>query len=281
MKEKEPRRFTFEKVKRKGRLKGIILGFVAFVLVFGTAAGAYLYTKTDFINKEKILSFFDKSGDRDSLSGVEGKSANILFISISSGETIETGEKEIYFMVLAHADTKQGKIKFCPLPVKNSYLQYFELGGVSEICTALEEEYNIKIDRYVSSNENTFALAINYMGGLQYTVSENVTYRTPDLTLILTPGYQTLKGENLLKYLKYFKEKDLSMQGELFCKMVENYLTEKNMENAMQLFKGVMSNLADNTNVSYVDAADNLDSIEVFVKNVGANTQTVSTVDEL
>ena len=71
------------------------------------------------------------------------------------------------------------------------------------------------------------------------------------------------------------------MQGEIFCKMVENYLTEKNMENAMQLFKGVMTNLADNTDISYVDAADNLDSIEVFVKNAGANTQTVESVGEL
>lgn len=281
MKEKEPRRFTFEKVSRKGRWKGVVLGFIAFVLVFGTAAGVYLYSKTDLINKAEIMAIFDKSdGKENSLQG-EGGSANILFLSISSKETIESGEKEIYFMVLAHADTQQKVIKFCPLQVKNTYLQYFEQGGVSEIVSALEKEYNIEIDRYVSSDENTFALAINYMGGLQYTVSENVTYRTPDLTLILTPGYQTLKGENLLKYLKYFKEKDISMQGELFCRMVENYLTEKNMEKAMQKFKGLMNNLADNTDISYVDAANNLDNIDVFVKNLGANTQTVSSVDEL
>ena len=63
--------------------------------------------------------------------------------------------------------------------------------------------------------------------------------------------------------------------------MAENYLTEKNMEEAMKLFKGVLSNLADNTDVSYVDAADNLDNIDVFVKNPGANTQVVSSVEEL
>ncbi len=281
MKEKEPRRFTFEKVSRKGKMKSIVLGFIAFVLIFGTAAGAYLYSKTDIIDKEKIMAIFDKSNEKNTLSQGGGKSANILFISISSTDTLESGEKEIYFMVLAHADTSSKIIKFCPLQINNSYLKFYEQGGVSEIVSALEEEYKIKIDRYVASDENTFALAINYMGGLPYTVNENVTYRTADLTLILTPGYQTLKGENLLKYLKYYKEKDLSMQGEIFCKMVENYLTEKNMEDAMKIFKGVLTNLADNTDVSYVDTANNLDSIDVFVKNPGANTQVVSSVDEL
>lgn len=281
MKEKEPRRFTFEKVSRKSKWKGIVLGFAAFILVFGVAAGAYLYTKTDFVGKEKIMAFFDRATDKETSESGAAKEATILFMSISSEDTLESGKKEIYFMVLAHADTKQKQIRFCPLKVKDSYLKSYEQGGESEIVTALEKEYDIKIDRYVSSNENTFALAINYMGGLQYTVSEAVTYRTPDLTLILTPGYQTLKGENLLKYLKYFKDTDLSKQGELFCRMTENYLTEKNMEKAMQLFKGVLSNLADNTDVSYVDMADNLDSVEVFVNNPGANTQTVASVDEL
>ena len=281
MKKKEPRRFTFEKVKRKGRWKGIVFGFVAFVLIFGIAAGAYLYTKTDFIGKDKIMSFFDVSAKRDEDSPTIGETANILLMSISSFDTIESGTKEIYFLVLAHADTGSKEISFCPLEVKSSYIESFEQGGESEIVTELEKEYKIKIDRYVSSDENTFALAINYMGGLQYTVEENVTYRTPDLTLILTPGYQTLKGENLLKYLKYFKEKDLKSQGDLFCKMVENYLTEKNMEDAMTIFKGVLTNLAANTDISYVDTADNLDNIEIFVNNPGANTRTVGSVDEL
>ncbi len=133
MKEKEPRRFTFEKVSRKGKMKSIVFGFIAFVLIFGTAAGAYLYSKTDIIDKEKIMAIFDKSNEKNTLSHGGGKSANILFISISSTDTLESGEKEIYFMVLAHADTSSKIIKFCPLQINNSYLKFYERGGVSEI----------------------------------------------------------------------------------------------------------------------------------------------------
>ena len=281
MKEKEPRRFTFEKVNKRSKWKGIILGFITFILVFGIAAGAYLYTRTDFFGKEKLMAFFDRNHEKNNSAADEAKEATILFMSISSEKTEESGAREIYFLVLAHADTGGKTINFCPLQVKDSYVKSFEDGGESEIVDEVEKEYGVNIDRYVSSNENTFALAINYMGGLQYNVEENVTYRTADLTLILTPGQQTLKGENLLKYLKYFKEKDLSMQGELFCAMTNNYLTEKNTEKATQVFKGVLANLADNTDISYVDMADNLDSLKIFASDPEASFRTVSSVNEL
>ena len=281
MRKKEPRRFTFEKVQSKSRWKGFVLGFVAFVLVFGIAAGAYLYTRTDLLGSDQLMGLFEKqTDDADALHG-SGKSATILLMSISSAETLETEKKEIYFLVLARADTKEGQIRFCPLPVKDSYLDCYEAGGEPEIVAALEKEYKIKIDRYVSSNENTFALAINYLGGLQYTVPQNVTYRTKDLTLIITSGYQTIKGETLLKYLKYYKETDLPMQGELFCKMIENFLTKDNLENAMPLYKGLMQNMADTTDISYVDTADNLNDLRVIAENLGNNAVTVASVEAL
>lgn len=280
MNKKDQRLFNPVRVQRKGRWKFIVLGFVAFSLIFGSATLVYLSSKVDSFGIDKIMSVFEKDSQEDEAFATKQGSATILLTSISSYETAESGSREMYFLVIAKADAKTSTVSFCPLPVKDSYVKEFETGGGAQLVNTVASEYGIEIDRFVSSDENTFALAINYMDGLEFNVPERVEYRTEDLTLILTPGRQTIKGESLLKYLKYFKEADLSAQGELFCAMVENYITEENMEDPMKIYKGVLSELSGNSNISFVDAADNLDVIEKIALKED-NAITVSSVDQL
>lgn len=280
MAKKDERLFNPQKVQRKGRWKGIVLGFVVFAVVFGGAAVGYLYSKLDDSNTDKIMDLFEKKPEIQ-VQGSTGGLTNILLSCVSTKETVETGKKEMYFLVLARADATNGVVSFCPLPVKDSYIQSYENGGASEVANVIAQEYAINVNRYIFSNENTFALAINYMDGLEYTVDKRIEYRTKDLTLILTPGQQTIKGESLLKYLKYCKETDPSRQGSIFCAMVKNYFNYKNYEKAMTVYKGVLECLSTNSDITYVDAADNLKNIEVIIKNSGNNAVTVSSVEEL
>lgn len=281
MSKKDERLFNPVKVQRKGRWKFILLGFVAFMLVFGSGTLVYLSSKVDNFSIDKIMSVFEKDENESNAFVGEGENATILFMSVSSTDTVESGKKEIYFLVLAQANSASDEIKFCPLPVKDSYITDFETGGENEVVRAIQSEYGITVDRYVSSNENTFALAINYMDGLEYNVPERVEYRTEDLTLILTPGKQTIKGESLLKYLKYFKEKGLSGQGDLFCAMAEDYFTAENMEDPMKIYKGVLSELSGNSNVTFVDTADNLETIRRIAENKEIKAVTVDSTEEL
>lgn len=278
---KDERIFNPVKVQRKGRWKWIVLGFLAFVLVFGTATLFYLSDKLDSFGLGGIMEIFEEDSDNTVLSDTGESSATILFMSVSSSQTAESGKKEIYFLVLANADMKDKTVRFCPLPVKDSYVEAYESGSESGVCDAVAKEYNTEIDRYVSSNENTFALAINYMGGLRYNVPQRVEYRTKDMTLILTPGEQTIKGESLVKYLKYCKENDIARQGDLFCAMLNQYVTEENMENAMTLYKGVLEELGTNSNISYVDTADNLNNIKLIAAKKDKKAQTVSEIKDL
>ncbi|MBQ8228739.1 MAG: LCP family protein [Clostridia bacterium] len=281
MSKKDERLFNPVRVQKKGRWKFFLLGFVAFILVFGSGTLVYLSSKVDNLSIDKIMSSFEKEFQDDSAySGKEGE-ATILFTSISSSETAETGKKEMYFLVLAKVNASDGSIKICPLEVKDSYIQSYESGGENEVMNAVSKDCNIKIDRFVSSDENTFALAVNYMDGLEYNVPERVEYRTKDLTLILTPGRQTIKGESLLKYLKYFKEKGLSGQADLFCAMVEDYIIEENMENPMKIYKGVLGELNGNSNISFVDTADNLDIIKIIAQKDDAKAVAVKSIEDL
>ena len=281
MNKKDERIFNPVKVQKKGRWKWIVLGFVAFAVVFGAATFAYLSLKLDNFGADKIMQIFEKNSDSGYSEDFEGKEATILFMSVSSTDTQQTGQKEIYFLVLAHADMSKSTVTFCPLSVKDSYIDAYEAGSCEEVVSSIEKEYGIYIDRYVSSDENTFALAMNYMDGLEYTINERVEYRTKDLTLILTPGRQTLKGEALIKYLKYLKETDLSAQGDIFCAMARQYITPDNMENAMSIYKGVLGELSSNSNISYVDTADRLDCLAALAETDGKFAKTVSSVDEL
>ncbi len=281
MSKKDERLFNPVRVQRKGRWKFIVLGFLAFILVFGSGTLVYLSSKVDSFSMDKIMSVFEKDQNDDGSFVGEGETSNILFLSVSTAQTVESGKREIYFLVLAQANSASNQVKFCPLPVRDSYINAFETGAENEVVRAIQSEYGITIDRYVSSNENTFALAINYMDGLEYTVPERVEYRTEDLTLILTPGKQTIKGESLLKYLKYYKEKGLSGQGDIFCAMVNDYITQENMEDPMKIFKGVLSEISGNSNVSFVDTADNLETLRLIAQNEEVKAVTVSSVDEL
>lgn len=281
MSKKDERLFNPVRVHKKEMWKYFLIGFIAFFLVFGSVTLVYLSSKVDSFNADKILSAFEKdSFDDGALSGKTGD-ATILFMSVSSSKTAETNEREIYFIVLAKADASDGSLKICPVEVKSSYLKSFESGGENEVMNAVSKDYGIKIDRYVSSNENTFALAVNYMDGVEYTVPERIEYRTEDMTLILTPGRQTIKGESLLKYLKYFKQAGLEGQADLFCAMAENYITPENMENPMNIYKGVLGELSGNSNISFVDTADNLDVLELIARKDGAKAVAVNSVNEL
>ena len=99
---KDERIFNPVKVQRKGRWKWIVLGFLAFMLVFGTATLFYLSDKLDSFGLGGIMEIFEEDSDNTVLSDTGESSATILFMSVSSSQTAESGKKQIYFLVLAN-----------------------------------------------------------------------------------------------------------------------------------------------------------------------------------
>lgn len=284
MNKKETRLFNPVRVRRTSKLKNFLIAFTAFILVFSIAGGLYIYKNgtsgVDNIIKKAGSIFESDETEQAAPETYKNVSANFLIMSISSAVTQETGNKEIYFIAIAHADAEKGKIKILPIAAKPSYIYIYNEGGAEAVTKEVAKEYNIKIDKYIASNENTFALAVNYMGGLEYDVPERVEYRTADLTLILTPGKQTIKGEVLLKYIKYLKSFGLPKQSEILCLMMNEYFTPGNFENAMQIYKGLITNISGESNISFVETADNLKYIKTITDNKNVKAVTVSSVEE-
>jgi LCP family protein required for cell wall assembly len=173
---------------------------------------------------------------------------------------------------MVDADMEKQGFDVYPLNPDNSdYIKALSTGGEKELVSAVEKAEGIEIDKYVASSTDTFALAINYMGGLKYTVAERIEYRTDDYTLILTKGNQTIKGETLLKYFRYCKtlgeEQGLKQQGDLICKMLDEYITTENVEKGDTIYEKVLSKINSQSDISHIEASKTWNLLKFYCES--------------
>lgn len=154
MNKKDTRLFNPVRVRGGNKLKTVLTAVIAAVLVFLVAGTVYVSKNgtaeaKNVIKKISTVFEFSKKDKNNGKSFVNART-NILLMSVSSEKTEESGEKEIYFMAIAHADASTGQIKFCPLKVKREYLKYYEDGGPDAVTKAVAKEYKIKMEKYLS-----------------------------------------------------------------------------------------------------------------------------------
>lgn len=256
--------FKTEKETKHSNLIRFIVAFVLFALVFGGISALVIIrnneiTSQDIFSKDKTEKT-DRVPNETKLTG----SANILLYSADS----ETGE--LFFLAVVKADMNEQTFKVYPMDTNadyngSSYAEILAKNDAKTLVNAVAANNNIRIDKYIASNAETFALAINYMGGLAYTVDNRIEYRSNDFTLILTQGKQTIKGETLIKYFRYCKTlgtTGLKIQGELIGAMLDNYITAENVENGMEIYRKVLSKLETASDISYIEAANVMPILE-------------------
>lgn len=258
---KKDHKFKTARQDKRGAVYRFLGAFLAFALVFGSISVVLILKNNDF-SLEDIFSHTTTAAQdsgEDGASTVDldkeltGNLNTLIYCADESGS-------EFYFMMIVDADMDERTFKVYPInPANPEYLSSLSTGGSKALVSAVEKTEGIKIDKYVASNPNTFALAINYMGGLEYTVDERIEYRTDDYTLILTKGDQTIKGETLLKYFRYCKTLEMSAgmkkQGELICEMIDDYITTENVAKGSTIFQKVLSKLNSESDISYVEAS--------------------------
>ena len=266
---------TSKQDKRNGSLRLLII-FLCFALVAGTVSVALIVKNNnsfliDLFSKETTSSSQEDTTDKNQLvdldTELEGKASILLYCTDR-----EAGE--IFFMAVVNADMQTRSFEVQPLKTDNpDYIKALSTGGEKELVSAVKKAEGVTIDRYVASNTDTFALAINYMGGLEYTVAERIEYRTDEFTLILTKGDQTIKGETLLKYFRYCKtlgdEAGLRQQGELICRMLDEYITEENVGNGGTIYEKVLSKINSKSDISYIEASKALQMLRLLFESDG------------
>ena len=259
---KKDHKFKTAKQDKRGGVYRFLGAFLAFALVFGTISIAVILKNNDF-SLEDIFSGKSttavQDGETTGTTAVEldkelTGQLNTLIYCVNEAKT------EFYFMAVVDADMDARTFRVYPInPTNSEYLSSLSTGGNKALVAAVEKAEGIDIDKFVASDPNTFALAINYMGGLEYTVDERIEYRNDEYTLILTKGEQTIKGETLLKYFRYCKTLGVSagmrQQGELICEMLDDYISSENVAKGSTIFQKVLSKLNSASDISYVEAS--------------------------
>lgn len=264
---------TAKQEKRKSffRLTAI---FICIAVVIGSVSVAVIlknnnnFIKDLFTNETTVQSQEESTAENDLVDleqELTGRARVLLYCT-------DREVSEIYFMAMVDANMKRQSFKVYPLKTDNpDYIKALSTGGYKELISKVESAEGIKIDRYIASDTDTFALAINYMGGLEYTVDERIEYRTDDYTLILTKGDQTIKGETLLKYFRYCKTLDaqtgLQQQGDLICAMIDEYITAENVEKGDIIYEKVLSKINSKSDISYIEASKALQMLKLLCES--------------
>ena len=189
----------------------------------------------------------------------------------------DSDDKRMRFAWLVNIRLPEREISVCTLEISNHveidgtsmsieevYLKY----GKNRLVSVLEAETGIKIDGYIGSNDESFKSMINYPGGIDITVPEQIEYRGDEFTLILVKGRQNLKGDTLLKYLRYLDtlgEKGDSYQASVILEAFEYIFKPSFSEKRERIYSNISNTLV--TNITIVDFSAAQDAVELLMEN--------------
>lgn len=278
-------KFKTSKQDKRSDLARFFLAFLAFAIVFGSISAVVIFKHNELslksiFSKETTTENSDETTtDELSVSPVKLSGKTNFLVYCSSSDL-----SEMYFIHIVEADMDNCIIKDQPLNPDGktadgqSYVSVLKESGAGKLVSEIEKKENVKISKYVGSNAETFALAINYMDGLQYTVDERIEYRNNNYTLILTKGNQTIKGETLIKYFRYCKTlgvDGMRIQGKLICAMLDSYINVENVDKGTRIYQRLLSNLDSDSDISYFEAAEAMPIIKAFCDSENRQDSTI------
>lgn len=278
-------KFKTSKQDKRGDLMRFFLAFLAFALVFGSISAVVILKHNELSLKSIFSKETTTEGDNETTADdqpvspvkLSGKTNFLIYCSSNDFS-------EMYFIHIVEADMDTCVIKDRPLNPDGkttdgkTYVQLLKESGAGKLVSAIEEKEGVKISKYVGSNAETFALAINYMDGLEYTVDERIEYRNSAYTLILTKGNQTIKGETLIKYFRYCKTlgvDGMRTQGKLVCAMLDSYINDNNVDKGTRIYQRLLSNLDSNSDISYFEAAEAMPTVKAFCDSENRQNSTI------
>jgi len=254
-------KFQTKKSAESAKNKRFLLFFCSFLLVFGAVSmfvllRGYNYDLSNLFNGRKNETETTTSVNDDT-AAVQG-SANFLISCVSDDGN------DIRFIALIHADTRNSSFKVCTVSPNirarvnghsMTLSDHFKAGGMKQMSAAVEAFGEIKIDRYVCTNDSGFKTAIRDAGRITLTVAKKINFRSEKLTLILSPGKQVFSGDTLLSYIRYngqLGDNGLKVQAEIFCSLLRQYLNEYNAQLGDALFSRLINSMTE-SNITIVD----------------------------
>ncbi len=158
---------------------------------------------------------------------------------------------------------------FATVNGKTSSLEnIYSVSGENALVAAVEEFSGEEIDGYIGSTDSSFKTMINYFGGVNITVPEQVEHRSGGMTLILIKGRQNMKGDTLYKYLRYLEtlgDKGRSLQASALTEIFKSVFTPAYTNRASNVFSKLSNTLK--TDLTIVDFSSAEKAVKILTEN--------------
>lgn len=241
--------------RERRRIKQFFGAAIVFLVLFLAVSAVYIGLHAggfSFWSKEETESATDVSQvEVENISGVK----NLLLLCTAPDKT------NIRFMSVVQVNFDENAYavsSFSPRETVNtgnrfgSFLEHYQAGGVKQLIRAVETISGIQIDRYIASDDNTFKRAVNTMGPIVMSFPEQISYRGSDFAIVLIKGEQKMRGDDLLKYMRYCSalgDEGLEMQSRAIGEMLCQYMTEKNLGKRDSLYSALIGMLTSDISV--------------------------------
>ena len=252
-----PLRFDTRKNVRSMRVKRFAAAFSCFFVLLGGISFLLLLRYYDF-----DLSAIGNPAEETTVEETTVKpepqvSGSYRYLLLCTAD----GSNEVRFAAVLNADMEALELSVTPLDASRkisyggctgSISAQLDFGGEKQLTSALEAADGIKIDKYIRSTDSSFKSLINSFGGFETTVEEAIDVRSDRLTAIIGAGRQSMTGDTLLKYLRYY-ENEPKMQAEIIADIIEQEITPANFKKADSHYTRVINLVK--SDISVVDFA--------------------------
>lgn len=121
----------------------------------------------------------------------------------------------------------------------------YSLGGMDLMCSTVSEMLAVPVDFYVSVDLQAFSKIVDEVGGVWFTVPQDMEYNDPtqDLYIDLKAGYQLLDGEHALQLMRFregYASKDIGRtqtQRAFLVAMVKQAISLSNVDKVTSLIQ--------------------------------------------
>lgn len=286
---KKPRNVKFKTARQSSgaetkRFAAVLVGCVLLIL---TVSVLFILNKHDFDIKSALGGDAEtqviQESVQNSVPDIEGSKTYFFWCADSSTD-------ELRFAWTVNFELPKRIVSVCSVDLDAridaggeniSIRKAYAAAGIKGVVAGIEKAYGIELDGHIGSDDESFKSMVNYFGGFDVTVPEQIDYKSGDLSLILVKGKQNMKGDSLFRYMRYLAtlgERGRKLQSAALGEIMDSVFTPSNTNRCVNIFSRISNTLE--TDLTIVDFSSAEKGIKQFTENSFASKRTLNSPAE-
>lgn len=266
--------FDLQRKNKKRKTTALIALFIVFVILLGSVSTFLLWRSLNY----DFNNIFAKSDEESTTSVpttentdnvvIQGDALFLVAVTSDDGKDVRflnlidvnLGDKTVRILPFDHTEkSKQNK---------STYEKILLNSGVKELISAIEDDNQVNVDRYVLFTDSGYKSVFRALGDVTVRVNRDVEYDTPDMFLELKKGDNTIAPEKVFKYMKYICETEKGyecsrLNAEVIVSSFEAFYNNEKFSYADTLFSKLINYCK--SDISIVDYTENKEKIEYLI----------------